>query len=231
MDDIIIRLRALAAMADPTSDIGLSINLLIKDVEAIQKRKASQRERTRRCVAKKREANVSLTVSLTPHPNTEKREPNVSLTSSIEEHSLTKHVSTSLNIITGKRRKRTSASLPVDWELPASYVKLGLSLGMTQDDLAVEGLKFKSHHLAKDTKNSNWYFAWQGWCLGFVQRQKKHHTAKPLTLFQRNQIDRENVLAPLAEFAYGPKHQSQDGGPLGSPDYSPFPASRRRPDA
>lgn len=240
MKDINLRLRGIAAMTDPKSDIGIAINLLISDVERDQKKRASQCERTRRCAAKKREANVSLTVSLTPHQNTSKREPNgeanVSLTSSIirEEHNSTIHLSNiskkdDLNLITGKRKKATS-SLPVDWELPASYAKLASSLGMEPETVAIEAANFKSNHLAKGTKNANWYYAWQGWCLKWVQRNKKYQSAKPLTPYQQNQADRKKVLDELAKFAYGDDAACQakpkNGSPLGPSNDPTLPFGR-----
>jgi hypothetical protein len=66
MSDISQKLFEIASI-DPTSSIGIAVKQLAEMQAKEEHRKASQRERTRRCVAK---ANVSLTVC----------EPNVSLT-------------------------------------------------------------------------------------------------------------------------------------------------------
>jgi hypothetical protein len=233
MDNINIRLRAIAALADPTSDIGLSINLLIRDVERDQKRRAGQRKRTQKSRAKSDQnryrngyGNATVTVTDTPHPNTTNRYGNGYGNDVIEERKK-EHISNIDNLTvtySGKPKTKPALCLPEDWKLPQSWINGAAKFGMNQAEADIEGMKFKNHHIAKGEKRKNWFFAWQNWCINFMERQKKSFQPRPLTPFQANQAKREEVLAKLREFAYGTtEDKPKNGSPLGSPDNPTFP--------
>jgi len=191
MEDFHLRLRSIAALIDPSSEVGLSINLLLRDVERDQKRRAGQRRRTQNHRAKNRYGNVTVTVTPEKYPNTEDRYGNGYGNDVIEVSKKERIVSK--KDITDKPKTKPSTCLSEDWELPQSWITFAVKHGMEPNEAPIEGLKFRNHYVAKGEKRKNWFFAWQNWCLNFLGRQKKSSIAKPLT-------PREMTNATIAAF-------------------------------
>lgn len=253
MKDINLRLRGIAAMADPKSEIGIAINLLLKDVELDQKKRASQCERTRRCVAKKREANVSLTVSLTPHPNTlgtTKREangyPNGYPNGEANELETSLYVKEDKNISFLEESKKVSKKvskiqrgslirgtrLPDDWRPSEEDRKYALEAGIPEsaiDREAEEFVDFWTSLPGSKALKLDWHKTWKRRIRQISDRYKPRNNfiAKPLTPYQKNQAEWKERLDAVAKFAYGDdaaqQNKPKNGGPLDASDAETFP--------
>lgn len=248
MKDINLRLRVIAAMADPKSDIGLAINLLLKDVERDQKKRASQCERTRRCVAKKREANVNLTVSLTPHPNTSEREANVNLTSLYVDNStvalkeLERIEESKIQHASPKRARGTR--LPDHWKPSFEDRQYAKAAGIPEseiDRVAEEFVDYWTSVPGSKGVKLKWDGTWRSRIRAISERYSAKNITrfpakpKPLTPYQQNQAEWKERLDAVAKFAYGDDAAQQakpkNGGPLDASDDQTFPFGRYSPNS
>ena len=122
-----------------------------------------------------------------------------------------------------KRRRKPQLPLPVDFEMPESWIAPAIKDGVPDNLIAKQFAKFKKHHLSKDSVMADWKQAWGTWTgnyqdfkprgntngSGFNNQQSNNGGGSPSS--------KEISLAQLASAGSGGRRAEFSGGVDESP--------------